>query len=114
MSNNLFGPPNAYGFVEPSHAANADPATSHEAAAKMESSGKLSRHCEIVLAIIRRSPGTYAELWASADAGERAELGDAAALQKRISDLVKRGKIKRMPARACTINGNTMQPVEVV
>lgn len=110
----LFGPPNAYGYVESAHAANTDPETSHEAAAKIESSSKLNRHCEIVLGIVRRSPGTYAELWAAADAGERAELGDAAALQKRLADLVSRGQIRRLPARACTVKGTTMQPVEAV
>lgn len=112
---NLFGPPNAYGYVELAHAANADPETSHEAAASIERSGKLNRHCEIVLGIVRRSPrSTYAELWAAADSGERAELGDAAALQKRLADLLRRGQIKRLPARACSVKGTNMQPVEAV
>lgn len=111
---NLFGSPNAYGGFDAPHAANADPETSHEAAVRMERSGKLNRHCEIVLAIVRRSPGTYAELWESANDAERAELGDAAALQKRLADLVKRGAIKRLPARACGVKGTSMQPVEAV
>ena len=70
---NLFST-NAYGHAEPTrHAANADPDTSHEAAINMEVSGKLNRHCEIVLGIIRRQPGTYPELWEAATPEEKAD-----------------------------------------
>lgn len=116
MSMNLFGPPNAYGYVEPTHARNTDPETSHEAADAMVSSGKLNRHCEAVLGIIKRCPrSTYHELWAAATEDERAELGDAQALQRRLSDLERRGQIRRLPKRKCTIHtSSTMQPVEAV
>jgi hypothetical protein len=109
---NLFGQQDQYGGYQQPHAAAADPETSHEAAINMEVSGKLNRHCEIVLGIIRRQSGTYPELWEAATPAEQAELGDKAALQKRISDLLHRGAVKRLPKRACRINKNTMRPVE--
>lgn len=112
---NLFST-NAYGHAEPTrHAANADPDTSHEAAINMEVSGKLNRHCEIVLGIIRRQPGTYPELWEAATPEEKAELRRIDCLQRRLADLLHEGRIRRMPKRKCTVNTNsTMQPVEAV
>jgi hypothetical protein len=111
---NLFST-NAYGFSEPTRAANADPETSHEAAAKMESSGKISKHAAIVLKIIERAPGrTYGELWQEATTVERFDLGCEMALQRRISDLIHARKIERLPKRACLVHGTKMQPVKPI
>lgn len=115
MSNNLFGIQDQYGGYQQPHAANTDPETSHEAAINMEVSGKLNRHCEIVLGIIRRQSGTYPELWEAATPAEKAELRRIDCLQRRLSDLLHEGRIRRLPKRKCTINTNsTMQPVEAV
>lgn len=98
----LFGPPNAYGYVEPTkHAANTDPDTSHEAAINMEVSGKLNRHCEIVLGIIRRSSyaGTSAAMrcssvnaWLCAAAGSKPGMRDEVFGQDGADVIVERGR----------------------
>src|ERR1019366_3686050 len=66
MQPTLFGPPNVYGDTQPPRAANGDPATSHEAAARVSSSrnARAKRHREIVLALVQAFPSrTGHELW---------------------------------------------------
>ncbi len=96
----------AYGGA---NARSTDPPSSHEAAAKMRESGKLSRHCEIVLALVRANPGrTYAEIYGTATAEQQRELHEAVAVARRLPDLEKVGLVRKGEARLCGVKGNRM------
>ena len=104
----LFGPPDAYGSHTPA-ARSSDPPTSHEAAANATESGRRQRHAEIVLAIVRRRPGsTYVELFAAATDVEQRELGDAYEAMRRLNDLCKAGLVCKSEARVCCVKGSRM------
>jgi hypothetical protein len=86
-------------------AANADPATSHEAAARHKSSGKLGSHERIALDLVRQHPGkTRWELWNLATDAERAELGDSVELMRRLGGLLGTS-LKHGPQRVCRVKG---------
>lgn len=80
-------------------AANADPVTSHLAAAEVTASGQRDTECEKVLAALKRhGPGiTSLEL----SAQER-ELGRHT-IARRLPDLERQGKVKRTGQRVCLV-----------
>ena len=79
-----------------------DDLTSHEAAARMNDSGKAQYNHELVLAEIRRKPGQTA-----AEVGEATGLGHHEA-QRRLSDACKAGLVRKGEARPCTMKGSRM------
>lgn len=104
----LFGPQDAYGGFTPA-AHRDDPQTSHEAAASIIESGARSRHCAIVLAIVRLHPGsTYAELFSAATDVERSELREAVAVARRLPDLERAGMVWRGESRICRVKKTKM------
>lgn len=107
----LFSSPNAYGGIDAKPAARAsDPATSHEAAARMARSGAAKAHATIALALVRRRPGcTFHELFVEvATDDERAALGSEVELMRRLGDLRRDGKVRNGDARACRVRGTGM------
>lgn len=114
----LFGGTDAYGAPI---AATTDPASSHLAAERITASGKRASDAAIVLAVIQRCPGlTVRELWSEATDDERSRLGEYAAMQKRVSDLIAAGKVRRVRdaagdvMRTCAVTGNQATVVEAV
>lgn len=74
-----------------------DPATSHEAAERVESSGTAKAHQAIIAAAVKEHPGLTA-----------GELPQHCGLlyehvHKRLSEIERLGHIKRGPTRACTV-----------
>lgn len=113
MQGRLFGA-DAYGNPVPL-SRSSDPQTSRDAAAAHVASGKLGRHAEIVLGLVQRHPGsTYRELWAYATDDERATLDTHTEVMRRLSGLSNAGKIRKGPARHCTVAGNAMTTWEAV
>ena len=88
-------------FVDTPRARNADQSTSHLAAERIKKSGVLGRQQAAVLAAIRQWPGMTAV--------ELAHLAkmDRYAVSRRTAEL-NGVKIRRGPARACTVNGSMM------
>lgn len=79
-----------------------DPITSHLAAKKHRDSGKADCHAAIVLAEVRKIPGeTSAELaqWSGLDRHEAA---------RRLSDLERKGFVKKGDKRICRLRGSLM------
>lgn len=111
---NLFGPANAYGETVPvpvfaPASARNDPPTSREAENRVSRSGRRGRNVGIVLAILCRCPSsTYVELWEAAAEWERAALGSAPEIMRRLNDLKHRGQARQAEARKCRIRGTKM------
>lgn len=79
-----------------------DDLTSHEAAARVNRSGKAQRHAALVLDEVRRRPGQTA-----------AEIGAAVGLehveaQRRLSDLLNAREVAKGDPRACGVKGSRM------
>ncbi len=86
-----------------------DPESSHEAAAQHTASGARQRHAEIVLALVRRMPGsTFVELFSGATDEEKVILGNEVEVMRRLNDLGKSFAIKRGPSRECTVKHTKM------
>jgi hypothetical protein len=87
----------------------ADPPTSAEAAARVTASGRRAAHARLVLALVRRHPGSTAvELWAAANAGEQADLGEMQEVRRRLTDLLHAGRVRQGDARACRVRKSKM------
>lgn len=88
-------------FVDTPRSRRSDPETSHLAAERIKSSGKLGCQQAAVLAAVREWPGMTAV--------ELAHLAkmDRYAVSRRTAELAG-VKIRRGPARACTVNGSQM------
>lgn len=85
-------------------AAQADPSTSHEAAARLEATGKLNAQCEAVFELVKRWPGrTSAELEAAAK--EHGIDIDRPTIARRLPDLAKAGKVYQGAACLCEAHG---------
>lgn len=98
-------------------AANADPETSHEAAERHASSGKMGTNAAIALALVQRHPGkTYHELWHLATDAEKRVLGDHIELMRRLGGLKScvPAVLRHGEARLCQIKGTRMVVWEVV
>jgi hypothetical protein len=94
---------------------NNDPATSHEAAQKHVRSGKRGAHCEIVLGLVQRHPGSTAvELFYLADVAERVQLKEPQEVRRRLTDLCHTGKVKQGEHRLCRRRNTKMVTWEVV
>ena len=91
-------------------AADADPATSHEAAALVTKSGRRRRNADLVLRILRRqsSPATGHEIWDSASPAEQTELGHYSEIYRRLNDLRHAGLVRQGEARKCRIKKTLM------
>ena len=102
----LFGPRNAYGgYDDPPLARSNDPKTSHRAAARQRSSGKINSGSAIIMAILRRigKPSTYREVWSAADASEKEKLREPSTIATRLTVLERRGLVRAGNERLCTI-----------
>lgn len=81
-------------------ARNTDPTTSHEAASKVEASGKADTHRKMIYVYIENHPGqTFGEI-------TKGISMEAAAVNKRISELFQHGLIREGEIRQCTVRGN--------
>lgn len=83
-------------------ARNTDPQTSHEAAAKMNRTGATNVHADLVLASVASHPDSTA-----AEIGFDCGLGHHEA-QRRLSDLLKTGRVIKGEPRVCRVKGNRM------
>lgn len=88
-------------FVE-ARAANADPVTSHEAAARMTQSGKAAANAAVVLACLRVHPGCTSR--------ELSELIESPGIDRhetarRLPDLERAGAVRKGAARVCRAGG---------
>jgi len=104
---NLFTP-DAYGgaVAAKTLAGAADPPTSHEAAA--QAAGKLARHAQIVLALLKAHPGsTWRELYEAANDADRDELKEPQQVLRRLDTLKKAGLARDGEARACRVKWTT-------
>lgn len=109
--------PDAYGSASLPHSRASDPETSRVAERQHRATGKLGRHAEIVMDLLRKRPGsTYAELFAFASADVQKELGDNKEVARRLPDLVRDGLAEtrigpdgREAARTCSIKGSRMR-----
>lgn len=82
-------------------AALADPATSHQAADRMNRSGKAQRNGEAVRALVAAHPGlTSRELSALPDCPAGVDRVEAA---RRLSDLERAGAVRKGDARECSL-----------
>lgn len=107
-------PPAIEATLTPARARRTDPATSHEAAAKVTRSGKAAAHRQIVLDALRSHPRTtYREL-AEVCGLEHHEV------MKRLNDLRHNGDAvnpkdgDELIRRACRVTGNSMTIWEAV
>ena len=92
-----------------------DPSTSHEAAANITASGKLSRHEGIVLGLVREYPGrTAVELWTLALPEEQDDLSEMQRVRQRLSGLLHAGRVKQGEARKCRVRYTRMVTWRVV
>jgi hypothetical protein len=90
----------------PPIARNSDPLQSKLAAAEHTESGSRERQMALILAAVRRSPGlTYRELHARMGGA----IEEPVQVEKRCSDLVEAGKIKRGERRRCTVSRRPAQ-----
>jgi hypothetical protein len=107
---NLFGFGAGHGaYHEPLPARAGDPVTSHEAAARHRSSGRLGRNAAAVLALVREHPGhTYRELWDLCSPQVRELLGSEVELMRRLGSLKARGAVAHGEQRTCRIKGTRM------
>ena len=85
-----------------------DDDTSHEAAERMNVSGKTGKHCRIVLEALEQHPLTTA-----AELGELCGLGHIET-QRRLSDLFNAGLVQKEMARKCAVNGTRMRTWRIV
>lgn len=82
-------------------AADADPATSHDAADRHTASGARGRNCRRVLALVQRWPGlTSVELHAAQGEGGDLERHE---ISRRLSDLKNAGHVIQGTERVCSI-----------
>jgi hypothetical protein len=93
-------------------AAAADPESSHRAAARHTQSGARSRHCDMVLALVRALPGsTSVELWHQQASQARLERHE---VSRRLSDLLRAGLVRQGPPRECRVRAARMVTWEAV
>lgn len=115
--NDLYADPDAGTFTLPNPPAHhtADPETSREALDAHESTGRRERHKAIVLELVRRHPlRTAIELWEAAGPDERVALGDFYEVRRRLSDLLRTGKVHQRSSRPCLIKKTKMMTWEAV
>ncbi len=99
-------------------AAAADPATSHQAAQRMNVSGKVKGNALAVLRLVRIKPGaTAVELFAKYE--ELRPIGtwpplDRVEIGRRLDSLVKAGLVRKGPVRECLVNRTPMLTWEAV
>ncbi len=92
-------------FDLPLPAANADPVTSHEAAAEMTKCGARAAQMAAVLAAVKAHPGrTSAEL-------ARISGIDRHAIARRLPDLERMRQVERGEARVCTASVKKLRAV---
>jgi len=89
-------------LVTPPRARADDDQTSHLAASRHYQSGKARRHSTTVLNCVQEHPDQTA-----AELGAITQLGHHEA-QRRLSDLLRDGVVKKGPARKCNKNNNLM------
>lgn len=85
-----------------------DPATSHEAAAEHNASGRAQAHAAMVMEQVRWQPGSTA-----AEIGAATNLGHHEAA-RRLADLEHAGKVRKGPPRECRVKGSKMTTWEAV
>ena len=83
----------------PRLARRSDPSTSHAAAERLRASGKLSAQRQAVLDALTRWPGSTAVELATNSGLDRYLVS------RRLPDLAKDGKVRRMAPRVCRVNG---------
>lgn len=89
-------------IIPPARSRDADDDTSHEAAERMNRSGKAGRHCQMVLKAVAGHPHCTA-----GEIGELSGLGHIEA-QRRLSDLYRAGEVAKGPKRRCSVKNTTM------
>ena len=101
----LFGALNPYGAYEPPLARRTDPKSSHRAAERQVSKGKVNTGVEIILAILKRAqrPLTYRELWAAGSDEDREKLREPSTIAKRLPTMERRGLVRAGPERLCSV-----------
>ena len=94
----------------------ADPETSREALDSHEAAGKRDRHKTLVLELVRRAPlSTAIELWnETTTRDERFELKEPQEVRRRLTDLLKTGRVHQRDARYCRVKGSKMVTWEAV
>jgi hypothetical protein len=114
---NLFGAPDVYGGFQaaPIRAAAGDPITSHEGAARLTKSGKVARHRQIALALVKTFPSrTGYELFQLATDEQRDELENVHELYRRLADLKNSGVLSQGEPRPCKIKKTRMVTWDLV
>jgi hypothetical protein len=100
--------PDLFDFATPI-AHTTDPATSHEAAARVTATGKRARHAAIVLTLVQRHKGeTAVELWYDATDADRRELKEPQEVRRRLTDLADRGLVRQGLSRICRYRNTRM------
>lgn len=89
-------------YAGPARARRRDDASSHEAAARMNDSGRTATHQAIVLECLRNHPCETAPELAARLGMDRVEVG------RRLSDLLRAGLASKAARRVCRIHGNAM------
>lgn len=79
-----------------------DPETSVEAAREIDANGTRSRHADMVLALVRQYPDSTA-----IELGQHSDLGEYQ-IRRRLTDLLKAGRIVRGEPRKCSVRGTAM------
>ena len=102
-------------FDKPPASHTDDPPTSAEAEIEHTESGKRGMHSEIVLALVKRHPGSTAvELWHHATETERAELVEMQETRRRLTDLYHAGLVRQCESRLCLARGTKQVTWEAV
>ncbi len=103
MQSNLFTT-DAYGDVTMSHAH--DPETSKQAAQLHLKTGRRIVNAGIVYGLVNRFPrSTAIELWTNASANEQATLKEPQEVRRRLTDLLRWGRVQQGDARPCKVRG---------
>lgn len=92
-----------------------DPESSKAAAKQHAESGNCHRNADLVLAILRRIPGSTAvELWELCEQPERDALKEMQEVRRRLSDMadVKIGRVKVTGQRKCRFRGTLQSTYE--
>lgn len=81
----------------------ADPPTSQEAAERHTASGARGAHCEAVYRLVlAHAAATAVEIWAMQTELDRHEVS------RRLSDLMRAGRVRQGPQRKCMVKGTMM------